>query len=82
MTVTFSALAGDAVRGANTSTGDYFASPAKPPSITIPSGSLEASTTISIDPRDDSIDEADLESIVFNTSATRPDPSTTAPQSP
>ena len=69
--VTFSAMTG-AQRGADSSTGDYTSNPAKPATITIPSGSLSASTTISIDPRDDAIDEND-EDIVFGASAQRTD---------
>ena len=70
VTVTFDAMTGGAARGADDSTGDYTSTPAKPASITIPSGSLSASTTISIDPRDDLIDEDD-ETIIFDGSAAK-----------
>ena len=74
--VTFDALSGGAERGANATSGDYTSTPAKPAAITIPEGSLAAQTTISINPRDDSIDEDD-ETIVFDASATRADSSAT-----
>ncbi|MXX98932.1 MAG: hypothetical protein F4Y58_03360, partial [Gammaproteobacteria bacterium] len=68
--VTFDTLAGTAVRGADDTSGDYTSTPAKPVSISIPSGSLSASTTISIDPREDTTDEID-ETIVFGASAAK-----------
>ena len=67
VTVTFAALAGTATRGA---ASDYTSTPAKPATITINSGSLSASTTISIDPNDDTIDEAD-ETIEFGATAVK-----------
>ena len=63
--VTFDALSGPADRGANATSGDYTSNPAKPAAITIPAGSLAAQTTISINPRDDNIDEGTGENISF-----------------
>ncbi len=76
VTVTFKAMTGTATRGGSTSSGDYTMTNAadaqitKPAMLTIAAGTVEATTNIKIDPRQDHVDEGTGETIIFTAALT------------